>query len=139
MLPAIPTQVCRKVSIEPAVHALNQSVHSLLPHDSVWRNYFLVGSLYKKNHQVNGRDAGSILLSNTTMETYDQLTPKFWLIRWLTGNKNTGCFFCHKAHFAPSTEDFWAADFAHIFRQTKQTGPCSANLPIFCPTPHRAP
>jgi hypothetical protein len=74
------------------IKALNQSVHAQLPCDSVWRAYFLLGSVWfaRANNldpglegpYIQRRVEGSVHLSNTTMETFNQL-----------GRKN--CFACH--------------------------------------------
>lgn len=79
--------------------ALNTSMAALLPGKSVWRNYFLVGSVWTENgalpaepptnKEVSGNLVGSALLANATMETFDQSPNP------LTGNPPNSCFSCH--------------------------------------------
>jgi hypothetical protein len=74
------------------VKSLNESVHAQLAADSVWRNYFQVGSLWfercndlepgLEGPKILRRSTGSVRLANTTMETFAQ-----------QGRRN--CFACH--------------------------------------------
>ncbi len=65
------------------IKSLNASVLAQLSAESVWRNYFLVGTIWTKGGNLppsTSNEAGSTLLANATMETFRQ-------------NKN--CFDCH--------------------------------------------
>jgi len=53
--------------------------------------------------------AGSPMLSNITMETYNQ-------------GLDRGCFHCHGGSFAKSGSAFPQADFSHLFSQMDITG-----------------
>jgi hypothetical protein len=74
------------------IKSLNESVRAQLEAVSVWRNYFLVGSVWFDGSNrlepgltgpyIQRRTTGSVRLSNSTMETFTQL-----------GRKN--CFSCH--------------------------------------------
>ena len=97
--PGVPAQVCLEYaggggSAEnvQSVKDLNASVHGLLPKDSIWRNYELIGSIYTKGGEVppfQFLQSGSLKLSNTTMETYTQtgVVPGV--------EDNVSCFSCH--------------------------------------------
>lgn len=118
----IPTQACRafpagfggKGQVDPSIEALNQSVHALLPAGSVWRHYKLVGTewfgskgpkvqiAYGTNGKATNPLAGSVVLSNVTMETYNQ-------------GLDRGCFACHNGSYAKSSDSFPQADFSHLF------------------------
>ncbi len=79
---------------------LNTSMAALLPGKSVWRNYFLVGSVWTANGalpavqptspEASGNLVGSALLANATMETFDQ-TPNPLADPPSVSN----CFSCH--------------------------------------------
>jgi hypothetical protein len=94
-----PTNVFRQLSLgggedddRANIKGLNEDVHRQLQAGSAWKNYSLVGSVWfaRGNNLVPGLDgpaiqrrvAGSVGLSNVTMETFTQL-----------GRKN--CFACH--------------------------------------------
>jgi hypothetical protein len=73
------------------ITSLNQSVHTCLQAGSVWKNYNLVGSVWfargdlepdLEGPSIQRRTAGSVRLSNSSMETFTQL-----------GRRN--CFACH--------------------------------------------
>lgn len=110
------------------VLCLNQSVQSLLPAGSVWRNYMLVGTIWFKpgmsapatpgSTPPSGQTiVGNTTLANTVMETYTQAD---------------NCYSCHtntfKAFNASSAENSGHADFSHIFNRIQAT------QTITCPT-----
>ncbi len=83
------------------LRALNMSMAAQLPSKAVWRNYFLVGSVWTTNGALpavsptskedgSGNLAGSALLANATMETFDQASNPL-------GDKPeiNNCFSCH--------------------------------------------
>lgn len=86
------------------IKSLNTSMAALLPGKSVWRNYFLVGSVWTENgalpavaptsKEVSGNLVGSTLLANATMETFDQSPNP------LTGDPPNSCFNCHNTSTA---------------------------------------
>jgi hypothetical protein len=72
--------------------SLNASIAGLLPSGSVWRNYFLVGTVWSKGGALPAdpaKLAGSTLLANATMETFVQATNP------LDANGPGSCFSCH--------------------------------------------
>jgi hypothetical protein len=81
------------------IQALNQSVHNQLAADSVWKNYMLVGGVWfmdgtnlqpgKNGSQLQPFVAGSVQLSNSTMETFTQQPQSS-----PAGNRSN-CFSCH--------------------------------------------
>lgn len=83
------------------IRALNMSMAAQLPAKAVWRNYFLVGSVWTEkgalpavaptSKEVSGNLVGSALLANATMETFDQSPNP------LIGNPPpiNNCFTCH--------------------------------------------
>ena len=110
------------------VVCLNQSVQSLLPSSSVWRNYMLVGTIWFKPGMSapdsSGKTppsgqafVGNLTLANSVMETYTQ---------------SNNCFACHtntfKAFNASSAENSGHADFSHIFNRIQ------AVKTVTCPT-----
>lgn len=110
------------------VLCLNQSVQSLLPSSSVWRNYMLVGTIWFKpgmsapdnsgQTPPSGQtEVGNLTLANSVMETYTQAN---------------NCFNCHtntfKAFNAASAETSGHADFSHIFNRIQ------AVKQVTCPT-----
>lgn len=78
--------------------AINTDGKNRLVGNDVRKKYFQVGSTWSSNFQSN-QQAGTIRLSNSTMETYTQAT---------TGNINSttgaglNCFSCHDAGFTGS-------------------------------------
>jgi hypothetical protein len=75
--PYNPSQIVREVAIPDETKALNRTYQEALG-NSVWSNYQLVGTQWKdpNSHKVFPR-----LLSNTTLESFDQL--------------GSSCFACH--------------------------------------------
>lgn len=117
------------------VVCLNQSVWSLLPSNSVWKNYMLVGTLWFKpgmsapvttstpfppdlpNSSTQQLEVGNTTLANTVMETYTQMN---------------NCFDCHQTSFATVTGTPGSgghADFSHIFNRIQQAGPSVSQCP----------
>lgn len=98
------------------INALNQSVASLLPANSVWQNYFLVGAIWTDGTLPAKKQFGSTSLSNATMETFTQsMIPN--------------CFGCHDTF----TTNRPAFTISHaVGRDT--TSPCSYTtvLPPAC-------
>lgn len=103
------------------VVCLNQSVQSMLPAGSIWRNYMLVGTIWFKpgmsapdssgQTPPSGQTiVGNTTLANTVMETYTQAD---------------NCYSCHtntfKAFSAQSAETSGHADFSHIFNRIQAT------------------
>lgn len=82
-----------------SISTLNRSVATLLSSKSVWSNYFLVGSVWTVQgilpavaptpEDLIGNLAGSALLANSTMETFEQSPNP------LTGAAAKSCFSCH--------------------------------------------
>lgn len=84
---------------------------------TVWSNYFLAGTLWGGGATVQGDpslpNTGSVLLANTTMETYFQA-------------QGQNCFTCH--NYAPSAQ-FQNLDFVHsIVRAQQKTTTCGVNI-----------
>lgn len=92
------------------IRALNTSMAALLPSKAVWRNYFLVGSLWTKETEefpyhlpamapdskdVSGNMVGSSLLANSTMETFDQSANPLELDPDTKRPILNSCFSCH--------------------------------------------
>lgn len=108
------------------VACLNPSVWNLLPANSVWRNYMLVGTIWFKPGMTAPNNSGQTPpagqqfvgndpLSNTVMETFTQL-------------EDANCFSCHQNQFKPfdaqsadSAETSGHADFSHIFNRIQNT------------------
>lgn len=114
--------ICRVADLLPDVTSINQSVWSLLPKSSVWRNYMLVGSVWfnpglTQPTAASGPLAGSTGLSNSVMESYTQNT----------GSSQQNCFTCHTSSYK-STMGNQHADFSHMFSRIQQTET------ITCPT-----
>jgi hypothetical protein len=99
------------------VVCLNQSVWGLLPANSVWRNYMLVGTVWFKPGMSAPDTSGQVPptgqaftgntnLSNTVMETYTQ-----------QANANCLSAGCHTSAFASisTTGKAGHADFSHMF------------------------
>lgn len=116
---------------------LNESVWSLLPSNSVWKNYMLVGTLWFKpgmsapvntstpfppylpgSSTTQQQEVGNTTLANTVMETYTQMN---------------NCFNCHQTSFATvnaSTPGSGGhADFSHLFNRIQQVGPSVSQCP----------
>jgi hypothetical protein len=114
--------VCRVVDVLDDVESLNESVWSLLPRGSVWRNYMLVGTVWFSPGMTSSTDtssqtqAGSTGVSNSVMETYTQNYP---------GGVNN-CFSCHLSSFTAYPNG--TANFSHVFGRIQQT------TQINCPT-----
>ncbi|HET9228099.1 MAG TPA: hypothetical protein VFR31_15595 [Thermoanaerobaculia bacterium] len=112
------------------VVCLNPSVWGLLPANSVWKNYMLVGTIWFKPGMTQPTTAsspfpptgqsvvGNTTLANSVMETYTQ------------GNN---CFSCHKTAFATANASTPGqgghADFSHLFNRIQQVGPAVAQCP----------
>lgn len=121
------------------VVCLNQSVWSLLPASSVWRNYMLVGNVlftpgltapYNESspypptgQSYTGVDSsqGNYYLSNTVMETFTQ-----------QANPNCLSGGCHDSTFKqvkiPPNNSGGHADFSHLFNRIQ------ASATVTCPT-----
>jgi hypothetical protein len=118
--------ICRVVDVLDDVSDLNSSVWSLLPGNSVWKNYMLVGTLWFAPGMTSPTDtsgqtlAGSTGLSNSVMETYTQNSPD-----GSGGISDGNCFNCHtstfKADDPTNPEGSGHADFSHIFGRIQQT------------------
>jgi hypothetical protein len=115
---AIPTQVCLEQQYggdtTGSFPAINRSVHSMLPADSRWRNYYLVGTEWGSPPSVGSHltPTGSTLLANSTAETYIQAT---------TGRTDS-CYNCHTTTTTSYTSATQAqtgppaqADYSHLF------------------------
>lgn len=125
--PPIPTQVCRKnpegggsATNMGNIISINESIHKLMPASwAVWKNYKLVGGLWKDISQSPPTQAGSLLAANTTAETYLQ---------------TINCFACHTP--APvTTPPNLQADFSHVFGAMQGGGACPGTLPPQCTAP----
>lgn len=99
--------------------SLNESVHDQLDDSSVWKNYMLVGGVWFNDgddltpglggSQMQDFTAGSINISNSTMETYTQ-NP-------VAGGRSN-CFSCHSTKKIPiSGLDAKNINISHILRQ----------------------
>ncbi|MFP5286919.1 MAG: hypothetical protein ACLGI9_14355 [Thermoanaerobaculia bacterium] len=125
--------ICRVADVLDDVAELNGSVWSLLPSNSVWKNYMLVGTLWTAPGLTSPTDpttqtqAGSTGLSNAVMETYTQNSPASG-----GGITQGNCFNCHTATFKAddpgNPETTGHADFSHIFGRIQQTST------VTCPT-----
>lgn len=80
------------------IKALNDSVRSQLDKGSIWRNYFLVGSVWLPagalkpvlaGAAIRNLSVGSVRLANSTMETFSQAS---------------NCFACHNTAVPPGTK-----------------------------------
>jgi hypothetical protein len=99
------------------VVCLNESVPTLLPPDSVWKNYMLVGTLWFKPGMTTPNPTvpaqimvGNQKLANTTMETF---------------NQGSSCFTCHTPDFRKAElgkDNNAQADFSHIFTRIQALG-----------------
>ncbi|CAC9613968.1 hypothetical protein [uncultured Gammaproteobacteria bacterium] len=139
-----PTQVCRKtpygagflakagLSVVSNIKSLNAGMTDVYQaKNSVWSNYFLVGSAWTQSINPFSTDGkipptweneigGSSLLSNSSMETYVQ-NPKWFDIEHPTTNR--GCFGCH--NYNPDKKN--ALHLSHMFNAAKDYGPCKKN------------
>ncbi len=116
-----PTQVCRFLPCgggdQTEIASLNKAIRAKLA-GNLWSRYFLVGTLWGKNppspEPLDGNPqeepAGSLVLANTTMETYVQDT------------KN--CFFCHRNGPAGTNIDFTHS----LVRATQAADACPVDL-----------
>ncbi len=97
------------------IKSLNQSVHSLLEIDSIWKNYMLVGgNWFKPESQlvpgltgttIQPHVTGSVKLSNSTMETF---TQTFF----------PNCFSCHATSRSPTSGiPAMNMNLSHILKQ----------------------
>ncbi len=123
-----PNQAAAQENIH-AIEALNRSVAGGLPADSVWKNYYLVGTVWTvngalpptqpsldSNHELKGGNlGGSDLLANVTMETFRQTEPD------LSATKS--CFFCHTA------EQKHTYLVSHVFEKTTTDGQAALRCP----------
>ena len=112
-----------------AIQSLNASVLAQLGADSVWRNYFLVGSLWTKNGQLPpaaANEAGSLMLANATMETFRQ-------------DKN--CFDCHTNATAsgPAAPPFLVSHAFPFQGSAKPSCAYTSTLPKACAATQPAP
>lgn len=124
------------------LQALNQSVLSVLPTDSVWRNYTLSGAIwtlngalpavpyYASSGQKNAgfNEVGSIFLANATMETFTQF-PNPVPSPFPSPAPVQNCMTCHNA-FSTSEGSF---QVSHTFFNGS-SGSCSwsATPPAAC-------
>lgn len=106
-----------------AIQSLNASVLGLVPTGSLWKNYFMVGSVWTVNGQLppsSTNQAGSTLLANSTMETFVQ-------------DGSTDCFSCHTNTSRGGTIE---PPFivSHAFKQATSKKTCSytTQLPQAC-------
>ncbi len=117
--------VCRVADVLTDVTQLNSSVWSLLPSNSVWKNYMLVGTLWFNPGMTSPTApsppvlAGSTGLSNAVMETFTQNSPAG------SGISQGNCFNCHTTNFKAddptNPEGSGHADFSHMFGRIQQT------------------
>jgi hypothetical protein len=115
------TQACRFLPCgggnQSEIASLNKAIREKLA-GNLWSRYFLVGTLWGKTppspEPLTGNPqedpAGSVLLANTTMETYVQQT------------KN--CFFCHRNGPAGTNIDFTHS----LVRSTQSADACPVDL-----------
>lgn len=106
-----------------AIQSLNASVLGLVPQGSMWKNYFLVGSVWTVNGQLppsSTNQAGSTLLANSTMETFVQ-------------DPSTDCFSCHTNMSRSGTLEP-PFSVSHAFKQATGKKTCSytTQLPQAC-------
>ena len=61
------------------IQSINGSIAGLLPPSSLWKNYTLVGGIWTNGTlpATSTNEVGSLLLANTTMETFTQTTSCF--------------------------------------------------------------
>jgi hypothetical protein len=104
------------------IQSINQSVAGLLPASSVWKNYTLIGGIWTNGvlPATSGNEVGSLLIANTTMETFTQ---------------NLSCFGCH--NIAANQPAFLVS---HAFGAA-QPGKCgyTTQLPTQCTVTQAAP
>jgi hypothetical protein len=120
--------------------ALNQSVARILPASSVWKNYYLIGSVWTTDGVLPavqavpptpGNLAGAPFLANLTMETYTQ-TPN---PLDSTAVQKNSCMFCHNT----GTQTPRSFQVSHAFANAYQTAACpwlpptgTGELPAAC-------
>jgi hypothetical protein len=117
------------------ITSLNRNMLGVLPANSVWRNYYLVGALWTKGGalpptpptQPDSNAAGSVFLANATMETFTQYPNP------AAAAKFVNCFTCHTAKDSsgtPVAQPEWKLSHALAGNQ----GPCaySTTLPPAC-------
>jgi hypothetical protein len=143
-----PTQVCRKtpygagflakagLTVVSDIKDLNIGMTDIhRAKDSVWENYFLVGSAWTQSINPLLTDGilpptwkneigGSSLLANTSLETYVQ-NPKWFDLEHPETDR--GCFGCHT--YNPETQN--ALHLSHMFNAAKDYGACTFNAKIF--------
>lgn len=117
------------------VQQINESMSGLIPGDSVWQNYFLVGAVWTVGGalpavpvgQPGANEVGNTLLANATMETFTQFPnpaptppPGFPI----------NCFSCHNTS-ASEPQKF---QVSHAFNNASQTASCpyTTQLPAAC-------
>jgi hypothetical protein len=115
------TQACRFLPCgggnQSEIASLNKAIRAKLG-SNLWSRYFLVGTLWGKtppspeplDNNPQEDPAGSLVLANTTMETYVQQT------------KN--CFFCHRNGPAGTNIDFTHS----LVRATQAADACPVDL-----------
>ena len=107
------------------IQSLNRSAAGALPADSVWKNYYLIGSVWTAKGALPavqpsasdpGNLAGSTLLANLTMETFTQ-TPNPLVPAEVQENS---CLFCHNT-VADARRSF---KVSHAFNNSDPTAVC---------------
>jgi hypothetical protein len=104
--------------------ALNRSVAGILPEGSVWKNYYLIGSVWINGPlpavqpvpPTAGNLAGAPFLANLTMETYRQ-TPNPLDPQAVQRNS---CMFCHNT----GTQTPQSFQVSHAFANAYQDAEC---------------
>jgi hypothetical protein len=98
------------------IASINQSIAGLLPPSSLWKNYTMIGGIWTNGTlpATSANEVGSLLLANTTMETFTQ---------------SVACFACHNTS-ATSPQPF---KVSHTFLSAGP-GPCgyTTQLPAAC-------
>jgi hypothetical protein len=116
------------------IQSLNNSVMGLLPANSVWKNYFLVGAIWTTGQlpavappASNANEKGSTFLANVTMETFTQ-TPN------PQGSASTeNCFTCHNAMTTSTNPpNPPAVKVSHALVANSGSCPYSTTLPPAC-------
>jgi hypothetical protein len=109
------------------IKALNKSVAGFLPKSSVWKNYYLIGSVWTEKGALPavqpsasdpGNVRGSALLANVTMETFTQ-SPRPLV------SASKSCMTCHTTAAGSAERSF---KVSHAFG--------SADAEKTCPTPN---
>ncbi len=113
------------------IQALNASVLGILPASSVWKNYFLVGAVWTINGVLPANapnEAGSIFLSNATLETFTQWPNP---ATGITSANKINCFSCHNAETTSTNPP--AFKVSHVFFSGNSgTCPYTTTLPTAC-------